>query len=142
MPVRNARGLPNTFQLDKEGFAFVIHRSGVTDFYDDDQLKSVYDAEAEALVREHIGADRALVFDHTRRSSSQNVREAQNARDPANAAHTDYTDWSAQNRVTAVMGDEAEALLAKRFAIVNVWRSIAGTIEEWPPRFVHLGQCK
>jgi len=136
MPVRNARGLPNTFKLDKEGFAFVIHRSGVTDFYDDDQLKSVYDAEAEAMVRAHIGADRALVFDHTRRSSSQNVREAQNARDPANAAHTDYTDWSAQNRVTAVMGDEAEALLAKRFAIVNVWRSIAGTIEEWP-----LGLC-
>jgi len=34
------------------------------------------------------------------------------------------------------MGDEAEALLAKRFAIVNVWRSIAGTIEEWP-----LGLC-
>lgn len=136
MTVRNARDLPNSFTLDKEGFAFVAHRSAVTDFYDDDQLKAVYDAEAEALVREHTGAGRAVVFDHTRRSSSQNVREAQNARDPANAAHTDYTDWSARNRVTAVMGDEAEALLAKRFAIVNVWRSIAGTIEEWP-----LGLC-
>jgi len=134
--MRNARLLPNTFELDREGFAFVAHKTAVSDFYDDAELKSVYDAEAEALVRKHTGASRALVFDHTRRSSSQNVREAHNARDPANAAHTDYTDWSARNRVTAVMGDEAEALLEKRFAIVNVWRSTAGTIAEWP-----LGLC-
>lgn len=136
MTVRNARLLSNKFTLDREGFAFVDHHSAVHDFYDDAQLKAVYDAEAEALVRLHTGASRALVFDHTRRSSSQNVREAHNARDPANAAHTDYTDWSARNRVTAVMESEAEALLAKRFAIVNVWRSTAGIIEEWP-----LGLC-
>ena len=132
MSVRNARLLPNDFTLDREGFAFVDHETAVTDFQDDDQLASIYNAEAEALVRTHTGASRALVFDHTRRSSSQNLREAHNARDPANAAHTDYTDWSAQKRVEAVMGDEAEALLSGRFAIVNVWRSTAGVIEEWP----------
>lgn len=134
--MHNARRLPNTFSLDRGGFAFVAQKTAVRDFYDDAQLKAVYDAEAEALVLERTGASRALVFDHTRRSSSQNLREAHNARDPANAAHTDYTDWSARNRVTAVMGDAAEALLARRFAIVNVWRSMAGTIEEWP-----LGLC-
>ena len=132
MTVRNARLLPNDFTLDQEGFVFVDHATAVTDFQDDDQLASIYNAEAEALVRAHTGASRTLVFDHTRRSSSQSLREAHNARDPANAAHTDYTDWSARNRVTSVMGDEAEALIAKRFAIVNVWRSTAGTIEEWP----------
>jgi hypothetical protein len=136
MNVRNARQLPNAFTLDHEGFAFIAHHSAVSDFYDDAQLHEIYNAEAEALVREHLGATRALVFDHTRRSSSQNIREAHNARDPANAAHTDYTDWSAGNRLTAVMEGEAEALLEKRFAIVNVWRSTAGTIEEWP-----LGLC-
>ncbi|MBT6536616.1 MAG: methyltransferase [Rhodospirillaceae bacterium] len=132
MSVRNARLLPNDFTLDREGFAFVDHKTAVTDFQDDDQLASIYNAEAEALVRAHTGATRALVFDHTRRSSSQILREAHNARDPANAAHTDYTDWSARKRVEAVMEDEAVALLKKRFAIVNVWRSTAGTIEEWP----------
>jgi len=136
MTVCDGRQLPNTFTLDCEGFAFVEHHSAVTNFYDDGQLADIYNAEAEALVREYTGAARALVFDHTRRSSSQNIREAHNARDPANAAHTDYTDWSARNRVTAVMADEADALLEKRFAIVNVWRSTAGTIEEWP-----LGLC-
>ncbi len=132
MMVRNARLLPNDFSLDREGFAFVDHHSAVTDFYDNDQLSRIYNAEAEALVRAHTGASRAFVFDHTRRSSSQGVREAQNSRDPANAAHTDYTDWSARKRVEDVMGDEAEELLSRRFAIVNVWRSIAGVIEEWP----------
>ncbi len=130
--VSNARLLPNDFSLDREGFAFVAHTTAVTDFQDDAQLEGVYNAEAEALVREATGASRALVFDNTRRSSSQSLREAHNARDPANAAHTDYTDWSARKRVEDVMGDEAEALLAKRFAIVNVWRSRAGVIEEWP----------
>jgi hypothetical protein len=132
MTVRNARLLENKFRLDREGFAFVDHKTAVTDFRDDDQLTSVYNAEAEALVCAQTGATRTLVFDHTRRSSSQSLREAYNARDPANAAHTDYTDWSARKRVEAVMGDEAAALLEKRFAIVNVWRSTAGTIEEWP----------
>jgi len=132
MTVRNARLLPNDFTLDREGFAFIAHQTSVTDFQDDNQLAAIYNAEAEALVRTHTGAARALVFDHTRRSSSQHLREAHSARDPANAAHTDYTDWSARKRVEAVMGEEAEALLAKRFAIVNVWRSTAGVIEEWP----------
>jgi hypothetical protein len=136
MSIRNARMMSNSFSLDREGFAFVEHRSAVQDFYDDAQLEAIYNAEAEELVRTHTGASRALVFDHTRRSSSQGVREAHNARDPANAAHTDYTDWSARNRVESVMGDAAAELLGKRFAIVNVWRSTAGTIEEWP-----LGLC-
>jgi len=30
------------------------------------------------------------------------------------------------------MGDEAEALLSRRFAIVNVWRPIRGPLRDWP----------
>ena len=77
MAVRNARLLPNTFSLDKEGFAFVAYCSSVSDFHDDAQLQDIYNSEAEALIREHTGASRAVVFDHTRRSSSQNLRETQ-----------------------------------------------------------------
>jgi hypothetical protein len=38
--------------------------------------------------------------------------------------HNDYTWESAPQRVRDLMGDEAEALLARRFAIVNLWRPI------------------
>jgi hypothetical protein len=135
MTVENARPRAGELSLDRDGYMLVGHETAVTDFQDDAQLENIYNAEAEALILTHTGASRAFVFDHTRRSSSQSLREAHNARDPANAAHTDYTDWSARKRVEDVMGDEAEALLAKRFAIVNVWRSTAGTIEEWPMAF-------
>jgi hypothetical protein len=136
MVVRDARALPNTFSLDVEGFAFVDHPTQVKDFYDDAEVAAVYNREVEALIAAHTGASKVVVFDHTRRSTSQALREKHNARDPAGAAHTDYTDWSAAQRIRDLLPDEAEARLAKRFAIVNVWRSVAGTIEQWP-----LGLC-
>lgn len=132
MVVRDARALPNTFSLDVEGFAFVDHPTKVRDFYDDSEVASVYNGEVEALIAEHMGASKVFVFDHTRRSTSQALREKHNARDPAGAAHTDYTDWSAQQRIKDLLPDEAAARLAKRFAIVNVWRSVTGIIEQWP----------
>ena len=86
----------------------------------------------EKLITEKIDATRVVVFDHTRRSSSQELREKHNARDPAGTAHTDYTDWSAIQRVKDILPNESENLLSKRFAIVNIWRSINGNIQEWP----------
>ena len=132
MMVRDARALPNTFSLDVEGFAFVDHPTKVRDFYDDAEVAAVYNAEVEALIGAHMGASRVFVFDHTRRSTSQELREKHNARDPAGAAHTDYTDWSAAQRIKDLLPDEAEARLAKRFAIVNIWRSVTGIVEQWP----------
>ena len=136
MTVRNGRAMANTFSLDVEGFTFVDHPTTVKDFHDDAEVEAVYNPECEALIAAHTGASKVFVFDHTRRSTSQDLREKLNARDPAGAAHTDYTDWSAAQRIKDLLPDEAAARLAKRFAIVNVWRSMAGTVEEWP-----LGLC-
>jgi hypothetical protein len=46
--------------------------------------------------------------------------------------HNDYTEWSGPQRVRDLMGEEAEALLARRFAIVQVWRPIRHPVESWP----------
>lgn len=130
--VHNARAVRSKFNLDVEGFAFAEHETKVRDFYDEAQLKSVYESEVEDLIMVHTRASKVTVFDHTRRSSCQRVREQHNSRDPASAAHTDYTDWSAHQRVRDLLPEQAERRLAKRFVIVNIWRSIAGNIEEWP----------
>jgi hypothetical protein len=133
MVVRDARALSNTFTLDIEGFAFVDHPTQVSNFFDDAELETVYNLEVEELIKAHTpGVTRVFVFDHTRRSSSQSLREKYNAREPAGAAHTDYTDWSAAQRIKDLLPDEADTLLVKRFAITNVWRSMTGIIEEWP----------
>ncbi|MBM3558605.1 MAG: methyltransferase [Alphaproteobacteria bacterium] len=130
MPVRNGRTMEESFTLALNGFCIVPHHSAVTDFYDDAQLSGVYDHEVEALVREKMGATRVVVFDHTRRSSDQSLRAANNSREPASVAHTDYTDWSAAKRLGEIVPD---ADPARRYAIVNVWRPITlDPCESWP----------
>ena len=132
MPIRNARLLPNEFSLDVEGFALVEQVTRVTDFNDDAQLASVYAAEIEKLIADAAGATEAVVFDHTRRSTELSHREAHASRDPVPAPHSDYTDGSAAQRMRDKFGDAAGERLKGRFAIVNAWRSMTGTIEQWP----------
>jgi hypothetical protein len=112
--------------LDKEGFALVDHVSAVTDFYDDAQIRDIYEAEVAALVKEITGASRVVVFDNTRRSDAKTIRGKRNTREPSSVVHNDYTDASAQKRLHNILPDEADDRLQHRFAIVNVWRSIGG----------------
>jgi len=123
--IRDARRiLPH---LDAEGFALLRHRSAVRDFWDDAEAESVGRAEAAELVARATGARRVHVFDHTQR------RRAPDAiRQPSTRAHVDYTLKSAPQRVRDLFGDEAEALLARRFAFINAWRPIGHRAEDWP----------
>lgn len=118
--------------LDANGFMLVEHRSAVRGFFDPEELKRVYYAEVQALVARHTGAKRVVVFDHTLRSGNEAEREAKLVREPVLSAHNDYTEWSGPQRVRELMGGEAEVLLARRFAIVQVWRPIVGVLESNP----------
>jgi hypothetical protein len=104
----------------------------VSDFYDDAQLTSVYAPELESLIARLTGATEVVVYDHTRRSSDGAHREQHNWRDPVPLPHSDYTDRSAAQRMRDVFADDADDRLTRRFAIVNVWRSMTGPIEQWP----------
>ena len=46
--------------------------------------------------------------------------------------HNDYTEWSAPQRVRDILPDEAEELLKRRFAIIQVWRPIRYPVETYP----------
>ena len=117
---RRADGL----SLDANGFVLVGHRTQMRDFFDADELKRVYYPEVVALVQRVSGARRVVVFDHTLRSGDEGEREAKLVREPVLSAHNDYTEWSGPNRVREVMGAEADELLKRRFAIIQVWRAI------------------
>src|SRR5437870_6172735 len=125
---REARDLA----LDKNGFVLVEHRSAVRDFFDVDELKRVYYPEVQKLIGELAGAARVVVFDHTLRSGDEAEREARLIREPVLSAHNDYTEWSGPNRVREFLPDEAESLLARRFAIIQVWRAINQPIQRNP----------
>jgi hypothetical protein len=73
-----------------------------------------------------------VIFDHTLRSGDEGEREAKLIREPVLSAHNDYTEWSGPQRVREILLDEAEALLARRFAIIQVWRAINQPIRTNP----------
>jgi hypothetical protein len=49
--------------------------------------------------------------------------------------HVDQTIASGPQRVRDVMGEQAEALLKRRAAIINVWRPIGRVARDWPLAF-------
>jgi len=131
--IHDGRAAAEPFDLDRQGFALVRHDTAVTDFYDDAEIETVYEAEVENLVKAVTGASRVVVFDHTRRTDSAALREEKGIREPAGNVHNDYTARSAPQRVRDLLpAGEAEALLQRRFAIVNVWRPIRGPVRTAP----------
>lgn len=135
--IRNARLDSANLNLDNQGFALARQVSGVSDFYDDEQITRLYEAEIKALVLEVTGANSVEIFDHTRRATSQELREEKKIREHASVVHNDYTDASGPNRLRDFLKDkqrqnELDSLLNRRFAIVNVWRSIGGTVLNFP----------
>ncbi len=125
--VENARPFADRLDLDVEGVAVVRRPTAVRDFWDEAQTLALGHPETAELVKAVTGASRVVVFDHTLR------RRAPDApRQPVSRVHVDQTIRSGPQRVRDVMGDQAEALLTKRAAIINVWRPIAYAARDWP----------
>ena len=122
--IHNARLLAGGLSLEREGFVLVRHDTRMKDFYDQEEVRTVYYKETEDLVKKTSGAKRVVVFDHTLRSGDEATREARQVGGPVRGAHNDYTDWSGPQRVRDILPDEAEELLKGRFAVVQTWRPI------------------
>jgi hypothetical protein len=132
MTLHNGRLLRDRLSLDEQGFVLVEHKTKVRDFFDAAELEAVYYPEIEQLIQCESGASRVVIFDHTLRSGDETEREAKLIREPVLSAHNDYTEWSGPNRLREILPDEAEALIARRFAIIQVWRAINQPIRSNP----------
>ena len=131
--IHNGRPMASEFSLEREGFVFVRHDTRVKDFYDEDELRSVYYPEVEALVKRESGASRVVIFDHTLRAQDEGVRAERKVREPNRSVHNDYTDWSGPKRVRDILpADEAESLLQGRFAIIQVWQPTRNPVRTNP----------
>jgi len=130
--MHNGRLEADGFTLDRNGFRFVRHDTKVVDFDDADELRRIYYPEMEALVKAETGAKRVVVSDHTLRTANEDDRQARKLREVVQRVHNDYTEWSGQQRVRDLLPDEAEELLKRRFAIVQVWRPIRHPVETFP----------
>ncbi|MGV6874315.1 CmcJ/NvfI family oxidoreductase [Pseudochelatococcus sp. B33] len=133
VPIANARPIASQFSLDTEGFAVVPHRTAVRDFWDEAQTLALGHPEAAEIVKAATGAARVVVFDHTLRRRTGDADRARSApRQPVARVHADQTVHSGPQRVREIMGEEAEALLTRRAAIINVWRPVSHVARDWP----------
>jgi hypothetical protein len=134
LPIYSVRGIAPEVSLDREGFELLHHSSSVRDFYDEDEVRTVYYPEAERLIAKATGASRVFIFDHTvrRRVRGADDRAPGMPRQPATRVHVDHTETSGPQRVRDFMGDEAEALLRGRVQVINLWRPIRGPLRDAP----------
>jgi hypothetical protein len=132
--IADARPILRDVSLDRHGFALVRHESRVGDFYNEQEVRSVYYPEAEHVLREATGADRVYIFDHTvrRRVPGGEDRRADQPRQPVPRVHVDHTEASGPQRVRDLLPDEAGDLLRGRVQIINIWRPIRGPLLDAP----------
>ncbi len=131
--IRNGRDSRDPFSLDQEGFVLIESETRVRNFYNDQELRAVYDTEIEQLVKSVTGAAKVIVFDHTRRANAAATRGQKKVREPVRTVHSDYTERSATRRIRDLLpSSEAEQRLQNRFAIINIWRPIVGPVRTAP----------
>lgn len=133
--IHDMRAKADDLDLDRDGFELRRWPTTVDDLYDDAAMEQ-YDREIESLLRDATGADRIVVFDHTRRSDAvDGAANPDGARGPADRVHVDYTVASGPIRARDVLGaDEVERIVGDggRIVQVNVWRPITGPVERTP----------
>jgi hypothetical protein len=119
-----------SFGVDVSGFAVYNSPAKEKSFTDDAAVRSGYYAEVEALLREKLpGVKKVIIFDHTIRR-----RDKTSPRQPVQQVHVDQTPGAAEARVRRHVEDasEAEALIAGRFQLINVWRPIGHAATDFP----------
>lgn len=144
--IRDMRPVADGLSLDRHGFELRRHRTAVDDLYDDAAIDRVYEREIESLLKQATGADRVVVFDHTRRSdAASGAANPDGSRGPASRVHVDYTVASGPVRAADVLGaEEVGRILGAggRIVQVNVWRPIAGPVRRTPLALADAGSVK
>jgi hypothetical protein len=133
------------FTLDKSGFSVHDFKSKHAVWDDDDAVRSSFYPEVVDFLKATVGAKRVLVFDHTIRSeknAQKKLTDEKNTsqRTPVMLVHCDYTAESGPVRVTQLLGDEAEDLLSRRCAFINVWKPL-NVVEERPLAMCDVQSC-
>jgi hypothetical protein len=137
--IADARAMASLPSIHTEGFELWDAPTAVVDFADEEAIKSQYYVEAAELAKSVTGADHAYVFDHLVRRREAGRPQLSfgrhgNANRPgaAGRVHNDHSEFSGRKRFETLSLDETIRSKVQRFAIVNIWRSIGGKIEDTP----------
>jgi hypothetical protein len=134
--IRDMRPLADDLSLQRQGFVLLQNETSVHDLYDDGLIERVYNREVAELLKEYTGADRVVIFDHTRRSdNADGATNPDGPRGPAGRVHVDYTPTSGPVRARDAIGDaDYDRIMNNggRLMQINVWRPISGPVKRTP----------
>ena len=134
VPIFDAWSIKADISADREGFEHHAFDPSFQQFDDDEAVKKAFYDQIIAFVKEHTGAARVVVLDHTIRKRLQADLSAQTTvqRPAVMLVHSNYTIASGPQRVRDVLPTEADALLDRRVAFYNVWKPLTRPVEELP----------
>ncbi|KZO98651.1 hypothetical protein CALVIDRAFT_526074 [Calocera viscosa TUFC12733] len=132
--ITNLRGREADVNIDQTGFAFVRAPTKEVQFEDSEEALAAYYQETIDLLKQHTGAEKAVIFDHTiRRKRAEPTPDTPATRQPVPQVHVDQTPDSALARVYRHLPEEeAERRSKRRFQIINVWRPIGAPAYDMP----------
>lgn len=129
--IHDARAEQLSARIDRQGFELVAANADIAFNADPALVRGTYYPAMERLVKQHLSAARVFAFDHDFRSSNV-TEQSEHLRPAVMGVHNDYTEISAPQRVRDLLPGEAEQLLSRRFAFVNVWKPIGHAAEGTP----------
>ncbi|CZR52359.1 uncharacterized protein PAC_02236 [Phialocephala subalpina] len=126
--------------LDKNGFIYCKHQTHIENFNNREYVDKHYLPEVEALLRSKVDdVDRIFFFDWRLRKNVPEVEgEVVDLNDrttwlrPAMHVHIDQSPAAALKRVQLQLKEDAYFLLRGRVRIINVWRPLVNSVEDWP----------
>ncbi len=115
-----------------DGITFAKHRSQILDFEQQQSWAEAYDDELDTLLKDQLGAQEVIIFDHTVRVDDPNAE-----RRPARNVHTDYSARGADQRLVDLLGErKASEFKGGHYGFVNVWRPVEQIITASPLGFI------
>ncbi|MCJ1424315.1 hypothetical protein MMC29_002202 [Sticta canariensis] len=138
--IHDVRGHSENFTLDTNGFMYRQHTTKMVSFRDRKLIEENYLPEIETLLRNEVeGAGRIFFFDWRLRKNAPEVEgsvidmnDLTTWLRPATHVHVDQSPAAALKRIQLQLPNEAERLLKGRVRIINVWRPLIDSVEDWP----------
>ncbi|KAK4194398.1 methyltransferase CmcJ [Triangularia verruculosa] len=141
--IQDIRGREAEFTLDSNGFQVCHQRSALGAWEKAHDIEVIYLPEVEALLRNELGPDVTgiKIFDWRLRRNVPHkhagidridLNDKSNYLLPVTTAHIDQTPRGVLSRVEQQMGKQAEALLRGRVRLINIWRPIKHSVQDWP----------
>ena len=132
--VHDAWSRRHQLSLDREGFELQHFDARFDQFDDDNSIHARFYPQVVDFVKQHTGAQRVVVFDHTiRKRLPADLKQQTTVQRPAVLlVHSDYTPVSGPQRVCDVVPQDAQQLLQRRVAFYNVWKPLYRRVEELP----------